>query len=646
MLASVSTHAVANYTAALSRLDICADVNHPTAVIDERNTLLAKAQSKGFTPRRRDADALVDLYLQHVVEDAEAAGSASEAKAVLLRALDRIAPAALACVLSRLPHTQGRPRRELSALLPRWLVLLPSEDDAVFAAVLSQISDPDQPAARQVVIGLGRVAGKLSPTQTSRVRAALLHCLQQATPAAPADVRAWAEALGKLSLPTALGTADAGADAMVHDTLQVLQALQTHSFPAVVSAAIATALTRYQRDVLRQKVEPSAPAIAQDAVLPEDTQLVLRCRAGLLPALRNELRERGLLRGALVAASDPVDTLQRFTPQNSGQAARLVLRTNQPLSHWLSARLFSGLSFALPRASPVSAAAAARPLSADVVAQQVVAALTDRGSQALLSRLSLGVPRYRLHVQVALSEGTRGLVDHIARSVQEVAPTLHNDPIASPWQVEVSGHCLGDLRIELVPRALLAHDPRFAYRVGDVPAASHPPLAAAMARLLAAGPQATVWDPFVGSGSELIEVALLGRGPRLCGSDLDEEALAIARDNARAAGVPMAQLSLRRADALSAPPPGVTHIVTNPPMGRRTRPGHLAEFLAAFLAHVAQVLPPAGRMVWISPQPNLSRACGHDHGLILRSARPVDLNGFWGQLEVWDQPDATSAARS
>jgi hypothetical protein len=30
-------------------------------------------------------------------------------------------------------------------------------------------------------------------------------------------------------------------------------------------------------------------------------------------------------------------------------------------------------------------------------------------------------------------------------------------------------------------------------------------------------------------------------------------------------------------------------------------------------------------------------ARGREHGLSLRSTRPVDLNGFWGQLEVWDK---------
>ncbi|MBL9003776.1 MAG: methyltransferase [Myxococcales bacterium] len=618
-------------------------MTHPTAVSDEKNTLLARTHSKGFTPRHSDADALLDLYLQqHAAASSDARSVDPHVKADLLRALDRIAAAALARGLLRLSLLKGGARRELFTLLARWAVLRADEDDAAFATVLALLDDPDAPSARHVAIALGRAASKLSPTQQRRLRAALLRRLNDRA-AAPADVRAWVEALGKLPLPAA---SDPDADAVAHDTLQVLTRLQAQSFPQVVAAAIETALTRYQRDAVRQAVQPSGPSLALDAPLPDDTQLVLRCRAGLLPMLRHELRERGLLRGALVAADDPADTLRSFSPQTSGLAARLVVKTGQPLSHWLSARLFSSLGFALPVPAPTSATALAQPLSAELLCQIVVAALVAPQSQALLSRLSIGVPRYRLDLQVRCDASVRSLVDRIARAVQAQAPALLNDPIASPWQVEVTGQRLGDLRIELVPRALQTDDPRFAYRRGDVPAASHPPLAAAMARLLLAGPQAVVWDPFVGSGSELIEVALLGRGPRLVGSDLDEPALATARENARAAGVPTAQLVLRRADALTDPPPAVTHIVTNPPMGRRTRPGHLAEFLSAFIAQAARVLPSGGRLVWISPQPNLSQARGREHGLILRSARPVDLHGFWGQLEVWDQPDPSGHAQS
>lgn len=626
-------------------------MNDPTAVSDEKHPLLILAQQKGYTPKRSDTDALLDLFLRAVAVSADRPDDKrhDETIRLIVGALDRVSDVALARGLARLPQVQGLARRQLCAQLARWAVLPGIADQAAFSSVLPLIEDPDGLAARQVVIALGRSAAKLSPTHVTQLRQALVNRLQTGPDAPPADVRAWVEALGKLPLPPSREAA-AVDEQTISAARQVLQTLQARPYPKVVATAIATALTRCQRDALRREVVVGAPAIDVDAPLPVDTQLVLHCRAGLLPFLRTELRERGLLQQAqIVAAEDPADVLRSYTPQTSGQLARLVLQTTQPLSHWQRARLYSSLSFLLPTPRSLSTRSQSDAQLDDQITQ-IAATIASPIGQALLSRLSLGVPRYRLSLQSARQQSPQGarsaspgpaLVrpppERIAQAVQRLAPSLHNDPIASPWQVEVTGSHARDLQVQLVPRALHASDPRFAYRRKDVPAASHPPLAAAMARLLAAGPQDVVWDPFVGSGSELIEVALLGRGPRLCGTDLDGEAIAVARENIQAAGLPTTQVVLRTGDALDDPPARVSRILTNPPMGRRTRPGHLADFLSRFLTHVADILPVGGRLVWISPQPNLSLARGRELGLTLRTARPVDLNGFWGQLEVWDQ---------
>src|SRR5205085_6866374 len=87
--------------------------------------------------------------------------------------------------------------------------------------------------------------------------------------------------------------------------------------------------------------------------------------------------------------------------------------------------------------------------------------------------------------------------------------------------------------VELRPR--LSPDPRHAHRLADVPAASHPPLAACMARLAGRQENESVWDPFCGSGLELIERALLGGVRRVFGSDRSAEAVAITGRNFAAA---------------------------------------------------------------------------------------------------------------
>ena len=59
--------------------------------------------------------------------------------------------------------------------------------------------------------------------------------------------------------------------------------------------------------------------------------------------------------------------------------------------------------------------------------------------------------------------------------------------------------------------------------------------ATVLARLAGAEPDDVVWDPFCGSGLELIERTLLGGVSRIFGTDLSEEAVVIAGQNLAAA---------------------------------------------------------------------------------------------------------------
>jgi tRNA G10 N-methylase Trm11 len=187
------------------------------------------------------------------------------------------------------------------------------------------------------------------------------------------------------------------------------------------------------------------------------------------------------------------------------------------------------------------------------------------------------------------------------------------------------------VEVALVPRGM--RDPRFAYRVADVPAASHPTIAAALARVAGVREDDVVWDPFVGSGLELAERARLGPYRSLLGTDLDADALDAARANL--AGI---EVKLTRSDALLTRPRAVTLIVTNPPMGRRVvRQGELRTFLERFVAHAASVLEPGGRLVWISPRPRMTRLHAERAGLRLERGFVVDMGGFQGEIQRWQK---------
>ena len=87
------------------------------------------------------------------------------------------------------------------------------------------------------------------------------------------------------------------------------------------------------------------------------------------------------------------------------------------------------------------------------------------------------------------------------------------------------------------------------------------------------------------------------------------------------------------------PPSPPTLILTNPPMGRRTAEHRdLGGTLERFVAHVAKVLAPGGRMVWISPKPEATTRVARECGLRADLDREVDMGGFTARLQRFVRP--------
>ncbi len=182
--------------------------------------------------------------------------------------------------------------------------------------------------------------------------------------------------------------------------------------------------------------------------------------------------------------------------------------------------------------------------------------------------------------------------------------------------------------VEVIPKI---PDPRFAYRVGDVPAASHPTLAAAIVRVAGVRADDVVWDPFVGSGTELVERARAGAFARLIGTDLDPEAIGVAAKNLATANV---EAELVNADATTFEPKDVTLMLSNPPMGRRVvRTTQLGALLEAMVDRAAKILVPGGRLVWISPLAVRTRERAEAARLVVDYAQDVDMGGFVAQIQ-------------
>jgi 23S rRNA G2445 N2-methylase RlmL len=259
----------------------------------------------------------------------------------------------------------------------------------------------------------------------------------------------------------------------------------------------------------------------------------------------------------------------------------------------------------------------------------IAAALARPEVLEAFARWSSGVPRFRLE----WTEGghQRALTWALARALGRRTQALVNDSQRAPWTVLAPPSGRGQLL--LAPH--LTPDPRFAYRQRDVPAASHPTLAAALARSGGVRPDDVVWDPFVGSALELIERARLGPYRRLLGSDIAGDALAAARANLDAAGV-SAELTL--ADARSYDPGPVSLIITNPPMGRRVaRDSSLADLLGTVIERAAQLLLPGGRLVWLSPLERFTRDRAGTMGLSLSEGPRIDMGGFEARVQTMER---------
>lgn len=263
--------------------------------------------------------------------------------------------------------------------------------------------------------------------------------------------------------------------------------------------------------------------------------------------------------------------------------------------------------------------------------EEIAAAIACPRTQSLLGHLTRGQVRYRIDF---VSKGhQRGAVRQIATRAYALCPQILNDPLHALWAVDIhpTGHSFS---VELRPRLL--PDPRFSYRRGDVPAASHPPLAACMALLAGSSGNDIVWDPFCGSGLELIERARLGGVERIYGSDRSAEALSITLSNLEAAQL-SAKATLMGCDfrefaAKQGLQPGsLTQIITNPPMGRRVPIDNIKGLITDLFLTAAKLLRPGGRLVFANP---LFLPCP-DPRLSLQTSREVDFGGFTCRLESY-----------
>ncbi len=256
--------------------------------------------------------------------------------------------------------------------------------------------------------------------------------------------------------------------------------------------------------------------------------------------------------------------------------------------------------------------------------------ITSPLSRRLFETFTEGSIRYRLDF---VAKGhQRGAVRQIANRIFALCPEILNDARNAPWTIAIYAAEQGGT-VELSPR--LVPDPRLYFRRQDVPAASHPPLAACIARVARQMADEIVWDPFCGSGLELIERALLGGVRSLYGTDLSADAIATARNNLAAAKLAPMETKFTCGDfrdfAETLSPSSVSLVITNPPMGKRVPIPDLRGLIADLFTVSARVLKPGGRLVFANP----FRMESPSRSLKLQFRQRVDFGGFDCWLEKY-----------
>lgn len=442
------------------------------------------------------------------------------------------------------------------------------------------LQDPEEKVRRYAMNALPKLGGSVESEK------AVLEILDQ--PAGELEVKSVSETLSKI-----------GGEA----TLEKLESLHDEN----------EALHQTEQKVKAQLARNEEPAsIRLDAKIKETRKLRihLRTRRGMETFVRDELLAHPKLKSRFkIARTSPacvaITALRPFT-----------------LADLYELRTFGSVNIVLG----VVAKDEANHTTA------VAKIIASEQTQLFCKKLTEGQPRYRL--QFMRTKVPPRKVQSIVNEAFALCPDLLNDPRKSPWAIEIYPEKVGQ-SVELRPRVL--PDPRFTYRVDDVPASTHPPLAAAMAQLAGKQENESIWDPFCGSALELIERARLGDVDSIVASDRDQDAVAVAKLNFESAGIDSGKVALhlgsfRNYEAVTGiAPQSISLILANPPLGRRVRIEDLQGLIKEFYQIAADTLRPGGRLVFINPL----KLDSHDPTLKLEARHLVDLGGFDCRVEKW-----------
>ncbi len=369
----------------------------------------------------------------------------------------------------------------------------------------------------------------------------------------------------------------------------------------------------------------ASPSVLELDKLPWNRKVrwVLQCIPGMEAMLADEIAEK--LPSELIV--QPWETM-------SGEVWVQPVRHAFTLHSLLQLRLFSEARMVLV---PLLVGL---PKAMEPMLEEVVQALSDSALASIPAACTQGPIRFA----VRTSGKQRPSGAQLAKAARKLEKCLNdsslgerqwiNDPRDENWVFQLHWTAADQLLLGLQISAK-DWDLRFAYRIADLPAASHPVVAALLAReaLPLLSQRAEVLDPFCGSALELIELGRARPDLRLRAGDVSADALRIAAMLAERAQVTLESMECK--DVLQwSRQQDLDAVVTNPPFGRRAKSADIVELLQLFLKAIPGWLKPGGVLVWISPQPRRTAATLTEVGMHLLMRQAMDLGGIRVELQV------------
>jgi SAM-dependent methyltransferase len=307
------------------------------------------------------------------------------------------------------------------------------------------------------------------------------------------------------------------------------KALQSHNIPPVSDETEAKHFAE-ESDALKTALSRLTPRDRHRFLgLRYETETELRSALCLAVPLSNELKEQG------------------FRPERvSGD--RVSVKTND-YPGLFKARSFSEALLPLARGIPLRA--------------EAIASVKSRMIE-LLKYSHEGVPPYAYRIELK-AEADRGT---LARGLARIldGPELVNAP--SEYEAELRIEASGPI-CDVYLKLFTFLDNRFIYRLQSLPASIKPSVAAGVLRyaLPFLKKDARVLDPCCGSGTMLIERAMISPCKELIGLDIFGKAADISRENAGAAKI---KAKFIKTDCLNFKPGGqFDEVISNLPFGNR-----------------------------------------------------------------------------